>query len=140
LDIHDVAVPAPIALLIYKIAGEGLLNALKHAEASDFWIIVQGDEEFLELQLRDNGVGFDSSLPGPEGHFGMTMMRERAKIGGGTFEVFSVPGQGTTITVGFPTSLLQQEPSPEPSGTEPAGDMPPGDVSPGNIRIAEPAA
>ena len=140
LDIHDVAVPAPIALLIYKIAGEGLLNALKHAEASDFWIIVQGDEEFLELQLRDNGVGFDSSLPGPEGHFGMTMMRERAKIGGGTFEVFSVPGQGTTITVRFPTSLLQQEPSPEPAGTEPASDTPPGHVSPGTSGIGEPAA
>ena len=71
--------PAPIALLIYKIAGEGLMNALKHAQASDFWITVRGDEEFLELQLRDNGVGFDSSLPGPEGHFGMTMMRERAQ-------------------------------------------------------------
>ena len=55
------------------------MNALKHAQASDFWIIVRGDEEFLELQLRDNGVGFDSSLPGPEGHFGMTMMRERAQ-------------------------------------------------------------
>jgi signal transduction histidine kinase len=140
LDVHDVELPPPIALLIYKIAGEGLMNALKHAQASDFWITVRRDEEFLELQLKDNGVGFDSSLPGPEGHFGMTMMRERAKIGGGTFEVFSVPGQGTTITVRFPTSLLQQEPSPEPGDTEPAADTPPGHVSPGTSGIGEPAA
>src|SRR6266513_5466956 len=78
LDVHDVAMPAPIALLIYHIAREGLMNALKHAHASDFWIVVRGDPEFLELQLRDNGAGFDTSMPGPEGHFGMAMMRERA--------------------------------------------------------------
>ena len=47
-----------------------------------FSITVRGDEEFLELQLRDNGVGFDSSLPGPEGRFGMTMMREQSEGGG----------------------------------------------------------
>ena len=140
LDVDDVDLPAPIALLIYKIAGEGLMNALKHAQASDFWITVRGDEEFLELQLRDNGVGFDSSLPGPEGHFGMTMMRERAQIGGGTFEVFSVPGQGTTITVRFPTSLLQQEPSPEPSGSEPGDGTTPEHASPGTSGTGEPAA
>jgi signal transduction histidine kinase len=84
LDVHDVAMPAPIALLIYHISREGLMNSLKHAKATDFWITVRGDDEFLELQLRDNGVGFDTSMPGPEGHFGMTMMRERATIGGGT--------------------------------------------------------
>jgi signal transduction histidine kinase len=115
LDVQDVPMPAPIALLIYHIAREGLMNALKHAQASDFWIIVRGDDEFLELQLRDNGVGFDTSMAGPEGHFGMTMMRERAKIGGGTFVVSSVPDDGTTITVQFPTSLLLQEPPSEPS-------------------------
>ncbi len=140
LDVHDVAMPAPIALLIYHIAREGLMNALKHAQATDFWITVRGDVEFLELQLRDNGVGFDTSMPGPEGHFGMTMMRERAKIGGGTFEVFSVPDQGTTITVRFPTSLLQQEPSLDPPGTEPGAGTTPEHVSPGTAGTGEPAA
>ena len=140
LDVADVAMPAPIALLIYHIAREGLMNALKHAQATDFWIAVRGDEEFLELELRDNGVGFDTAVPGPEGHFGMTMMRERAQIGGGTFEVFSVPGQGTTITVRFPTSLLQQEPSPAPSDTEPGAGAGPEHALPGTPGIGEPAA
>ncbi|MEP6973809.1 MAG: sensor histidine kinase [Actinomycetota bacterium] len=139
LDVHDVAMPAPIALLIYHIAREGLMNALKHAQASDFWIIVRGDEEFLELQLRDNGMGFDTTLPGPEGHFGMAMMRERAQVGGGFSEVFSVPGQGTTITVKFPTSLLRQEPA-EPAGTEPGADTPGGHASPDTSGAGEPAA
>ena len=116
------------------------MNALKHAQATDFWITVRGDEEFLELQLRDNGVGFDTTLPGPEGHFGMAMMRERAQVGGGSSEVFSVPGQGTTITVRFPTSLLQQEPAAEPPGTEPAADTTEAHASPDTSGAAEQAA
>jgi signal transduction histidine kinase len=139
LDVADVAMPAPIALLIYHIAREGLMNALKHAQATDFWIIVRGDDEFLELQLKDNGVGFDTTLPGPEGHFGMAMMQERAEVGGGTAEVFSVPGQGTTITVKFPTSLLQQEPPPEPAGTAPAADIPEEHASPDTSGTGEQA-
>ena len=139
LDVADVAMPAPIALLIYHIAREGLMNALKHAQATDFWIAVRGDDEFLELELRDNGVGFDTAMPGPEGHFGMTMMRERAQIGGGTFEVFSVPGQGTTITVRFPTSLLQQEPPAASSDTEPGAGASPEHALPGTPGIGEPA-
>ena len=140
LDVADVAMPAPMALLIYHIAREGLMNALKHAQAADFWITVRGDDEFLELQLRDNGVGFDTMLPGPEGHFGMAMMRERAQVGGGSSEVFSVPGQGTTITVKFPTSLLQEEPSTEPAGTEPAAGTPEAHASPDTSGTGEQAA
>lgn len=136
-DIEDVPMPAPIALLIYHIAREGLMNALKHAQASDLWVVVRGDDEVLELQLRDNGIGFDTAAPGPEGHFGMAMMRERARIGGGTFEVSSAPGQGTTITVRFPASLLRQELSPAPSGTGPEAGTSSGNGSPGTSGTGE---
>jgi signal transduction histidine kinase len=108
-DIDEVDVPAPIALLLYHNAREGVMNALKHAKASNIWVAVaqQGDE--VEMVLRDDGVGFDVEAPGPEGHYGMTMMRERATVGGGTFAIQSSPGEGTTITVRFPTSWLQEE-------------------------------
>jgi signal transduction histidine kinase len=119
-DVADIDLPAPIALLVYHIAREGLMNALKHAQASDMWISVREVDDQIELQLRDNGVGFDMSLPGPEGHFGMAMMKERAEVGGGKFELQSAPGQGTTITVRFPTALLQQEPQPS-APQSPAG-------------------
>jgi signal transduction histidine kinase len=111
-DVQEVALPPPIALLVYKIATEGVLNALKHARATDVWIIVREGPEEILLQLRDNGVGFDTSVPGPEGHFGMGMMKQRAQVAGGKFEVQSAPGEGTTITVRFSTSLLQTGPTP----------------------------
>jgi signal transduction histidine kinase len=107
-DVEQMDLPAPIALLIYHIAREGVMNALKHAHATDIWISVAEDEDDIVLELRDNGHGFDTSLPGPEGHFGMAMMRERAQVGGGSLEVDSEPGRGTSITVRFPVALLQR--------------------------------
>jgi signal transduction histidine kinase len=108
-DVADIDLPAPIALLVYHIAREGVMNALKHAQARDMWIAVREEGGDIVLTLRDNGVGFDSSAPGPEGHFGMAMMRERAQVGGGRLEVQSSPGEGATITVRFPTVLLQRD-------------------------------
>jgi signal transduction histidine kinase len=118
-DVEDIPLPAPIALLVYHIAREGVMNSLKHAQATDMWIVVSQNEEWIQLELRDNGVGFDTSAPGPEGHFGMAMMSERAQVGGGTLDVHSAPGEGTTITVRFPISLLQEAPAENgaPNGT-----------------------
>jgi signal transduction histidine kinase len=126
-DVQEVDLPAPIALLVYHIAREGVMNALKHAQATDLWITVEEAPPEIVLQLRDNGVGFDIAAPGPEGHFGMAMMRERAAVGGGTFTAESAVGQGTTITVRFPIALLQPSPR-EGSG---AGPSDPSRASPG---------
>jgi signal transduction histidine kinase len=127
-DIDEVALPPPIALLVYHIAREGTMNALKHANASDMWVTVKQDEQDITLILRDDGDGFDSEAPGPEGHFGLAMMSERARVGGGTFELQSARGAGTTITVRFPTSLLQQD---EEQGGPQAGASDTSDASPG---------
>jgi signal transduction histidine kinase len=108
-DVQEIQLPAPIALLIFHIAREGVMNALKHAEPTDVWISVTEADENILLELRDNGSGFDTTAPGPEGHFGMAMMRERAKVGGGTLDVTSAPDDGTTITVRFPIALLQRD-------------------------------
>ena len=129
-DIDEMALPAPIALLIFHISREAVMNSLKHSQASDFWISVHEEDDSIVLRLRDNGVGFDTTAPGPEGHFGMAMMRERAQVGGGTFELASTEGEGTTITVKFPSSLLQAElPAQAVTGGE--GDAPTTDASPG---------
>ena len=128
-DIDEMPLPAPIALLIFHISREAVMNSLKHAQARDFWISVHEDDDSIVLELRDNGIGFDTSAPGPEGHFGMAMMRERAQVGGGTFDVQSAPDQGTTITVTFPSSLLQEE-APAQLVTGGADAAPRGDASP----------
>jgi hypothetical protein len=124
---------------VYHIGREGVMNAMKHAQPRDVWIAVREEDDDIVLSLKDNGVGFDTEAPGPEGHFGMAMMRERAQVGGGRFEVESQPGQGTTITVRFPRSLLQDEPPPDAQDGRTGGSKrsplaPPGDPSAGSER------
>ena len=70
------------------------MNAMKHAQPRDVWIAVREEDDDIVLSLKDNGVGFDTEAPGPEGHFGMAMMRERAQVGGGRFEVESAARSG----------------------------------------------
>jgi signal transduction histidine kinase len=130
-DIDEVELPAPIALLLYHIAREGVMNSLKHAQASNMWLTVKPDGDEVEFVLRDDGVGFDADAPEPEGHYGMTMMRERATVGGGTFKLESGPGEGATITVRFPTSWLQEESPATPGLGGPAA--PRDGASPGTV-------
>ena len=113
MDVDEIPLPPPIALLLYHIAREGVMNTLKHAHASHVWLSVKQHGDTVELILRDDGVGFDTQAPGPEGHYGLTMMRERALVGGGTFAAESAPDEGTIITVRFPTSWLQSEEVPQ---------------------------
>jgi signal transduction histidine kinase len=136
-DVQDIPLPAPIALLIYNIAREGVMNALKHAEPEDVWIAVAEADDDIVLELRDNGTGFDTGAPGPEGHFGMAMMRERAKVGGGTLDVKSSPDDGTTLTVRFPTALLQRDQDP---GSGSASATTQGHASPGIPGTTTPTA
>jgi signal transduction histidine kinase len=114
-DIDEIELPPPIALLLYHIAREGVMNALKHAQARTVEISVKQVGDEVELVLRDDGVGFDPEAPPPEGHYGLTMMRERAAVAGGTIRMESAPGKGTTITVRMPTSWLSQGPSEGPA-------------------------
>jgi signal transduction histidine kinase len=107
-DVVQVSLPPPIQLLIYQIAREAAMNALKHAEAEHIWITLREIKDGVELVIRDDGKGFDTEAPPPEGHFGTVMMRERAMVAGGTYAVDSAPGEGTTVTVTFPGVWVQE--------------------------------
>ena len=102
------ALPPPIQLLIYQIAREPAMNALQHAEAETILISLHESEDGVELQIRDDGKGFDTQAPPPEGHFGSVMMRERALVTGGTYSVTSQVGKGTTITAVFPSVWVEE--------------------------------
>jgi signal transduction histidine kinase len=104
-----VDMPPPIQLLCYHIAREAVMNAVKHAEASTIRVNLEAIPDGARLTVSDDGKGFDPDQGLPEGHFGLTMMRERAQVAGGNFEMNSRPGQGTIVTAEFPTSWFVQE-------------------------------
>jgi signal transduction histidine kinase len=90
---------------IYRIAGESLRNAFRHANAHEVEVEIRYDHEQFRLRVRDDGKGIDRAvLAGrtPEGHFGLAGMQERAELIGGTLTVWSQAGDGTEVELRIP--------------------------------------
>ncbi len=84
----------------FRIAQEGLTNALRHARASQVSLLLRdGRNGELLLQVIDDGEGFDPSAPRG---LGMIVMRERAQSAGGSLQIETAPGEGTCINLRLP--------------------------------------
>ena len=105
-ELSEVDLPAPVQLLCYQVAREAVMNAVKHSGADMITLTLGEAEDGARLSIADDGAGFDVEQGSPEGHFGLTMMRERAQVAGGSFRIESTPGEGTRVIAEFPTSLL----------------------------------
>lgn len=76
---------------LYRIADEALTNVTRHSGATSVQLSLARRNGKVELQVRDNGRGFDTSADAPEGHVGIQGMRERAELVGGRLDVASEP-------------------------------------------------
>ncbi len=87
------------------LAQEGITNAIKHAAAKQIGLKLAYGEKAVSLTVWDDGRGFDPKNAAglKEGHFGLQGMRERIKRLAGTFEIRSLPGQGTSILATVPS-------------------------------------
>ena len=93
---------------IYRITGESLRNAFRHARARRIEVEIRYETRQLQVRVRDDGIGIDASLlsqEGRAGHFGLKGMRERAKGIGGQLEVWSEHGAGTEVELTIPASV-----------------------------------
>ena len=88
---------------LLRIAQEAVANAVRHAQPTHIGIELRFGARDLQMTIQDDGCGFDGQphpqSDGPEGHFGLTGMRERAQQIGGTLDIDSSPGKGTQIHV-----------------------------------------
>ncbi len=102
--------PENIETNLYRIAQEALNNIYKHAQATLVDVIFERRDDHVMLIIEDNGQGFDMNKVavqgGEEKGMGLVGMRERVALIGGTLEVESRSGDGTTIIVRAPLSLL----------------------------------
>lgn len=93
--------PEATAEHLFRIAGEALHNAVKHADAASADLTVTVDARHVVLTVTDDGRGFDTAVARPHGH-GQRTMRERAALCGGEVHVLSRPGRGTSVVVRVP--------------------------------------
>jgi two-component system, NarL family, sensor kinase len=91
--------------LIVVIARELLANAAEHSHATRVVVSVAADAERIELEVRDDGIGFAPGRPTAallDGHIGLASTEQRARSAGGELLVSSVPGRGTTVRATLP--------------------------------------
>jgi signal transduction histidine kinase len=102
--IGDMRLPSDVETTCYRVAQEAITNTLRHSGARHLrvGIVLRRRAGTLDLEVRDDGAGFDPSLCSGARCIGLRGMAERAAIVGGTLEVRSGPGRGTTVLARFP--------------------------------------
>ena len=100
-------VSAAVAMGFYRILQEAFANILKHAQASSVSMSLTFEPACVTLSVEDDGVGF--SADGVGHGYGLENMRQRAEELGGTYELSSVPGRGTRVSVVLPSQEVDHE-------------------------------
>ncbi len=93
---------------VYRIAAEASRNAIRHAQARRVEVEIRYDDRQFRLHVRDDGKGISPAIlreGGSTGHYGLHGMRERAKLAGGTLDVWSKFDAGTEVELRIPASI-----------------------------------
>ncbi|MES2634133.1 MAG: CHASE3 domain-containing protein [Pseudomonadota bacterium] len=100
-DLESVQLDESRQLTVYRLVQESLTNVGKYAEARQVEISVRDYENHVEVDIRDNGKGFDVASIRTATH-GLAGMRHRVEAAGGKLTVSSTPGKGTRIAAVMP--------------------------------------
>ena len=101
LEIQEDEVPDPLKTSIYRVLQEALNNVAKHSKANLVNISLKSIDGTIELVIGDNGMGFDLeealSVKSSRKGLGLSSMKERSELSGGSFTIKSVRGAGTVL-------------------------------------------
>jgi signal transduction histidine kinase len=112
--VQENEVPEPLKMVIFRVLQEAMNNIAKHSNADLVHLcFFRKTDAAIALTVEDNGRGFDLekalSLKNPEKRFGITSMKERTELTGGSFAIKSTPGAGTAISASWPQDSSIQE-------------------------------
>jgi signal transduction histidine kinase len=108
---EQTSVPTQLEIPVYRFLQEALSNIRKHARASHVTIRFRLSSATFIIMVSDDGCGFSSAPTGSpplenDQHFGLRLMREHIEHLGGRCQLWSLPGQGTTIQVCLPLKCV----------------------------------
>ena len=97
----------PYATAVFRIVQEALANVAKHAQARTAWVRVAREGREIVLDVRDDGVGFDTTAGRKPQSLGLIGQRERAQLLEGAMHIDSAPGEGTRVVARIPAPAGQ---------------------------------
>ena len=105
IEVHCALAPVDLAasaeLVVYRVVQEAITNISKYAAASQVWLGMESVDGQVQVTVRDDGAGFDTT-PATRSAYGLIGMRFRAEAEGGSLDVVSAPGQGCLIRMRLP--------------------------------------
>lgn len=109
-DVESLSLAPSTEIQLVRIVQEALNNVRKHAAAVHVEVIVSAGTDTIEIEIADDGQGFDPRALSQTGwpRLGLQTMRERAQAIGGTFGVESAPGEGTRVSVRAPMARQKE--------------------------------
>ncbi|HEV8687273.1 MAG TPA: sensor histidine kinase [Gaiellaceae bacterium] len=99
---EEMRLPPQVEALFFRVAQEGVRNALAHADAQHVDVRMRVYEQRAVFELEDDGRGFAPEAEAPGGHIGLRVLGDLARDAGGRLDVRSAPGRGTTLHVEAP--------------------------------------
>jgi signal transduction histidine kinase len=98
-------------VVFYRVAQEALNNVLKHAHATRVDVLIEPRDGAVRMVIEDNGVGFETAdrEDTRDRGIGIIGMRERAALIGGSLQIESQPGQGTSVFLEAPTASSRRD-------------------------------
>lgn len=106
ISLQEYDIPDGLKTTVFRITQEAMNNIGKHARADLVTISLRKRKGSIELEVQDNGQGFDVTeafaAAGFEEKLGLTSMRERAQLSGGTLSITSTHGKGTNVSATWP--------------------------------------
>lgn len=107
LDLDDLpSLPDVLQEHALRAVAESLANVARHARATQVWVRAAFEYDAVTLEIQDDGVGFDLNMQRSQhGHYGLLGLNERAQLMGGSIEITTAPGGGTTVRFQFPVEV-----------------------------------
>ena len=105
----NIGIDKEIATGIFRIFQECLTNVLRHSQATEVKSMLSASNGVLRLLVSDNGIGFNASAIETKKTLGLLGMKERTLIMGGTYDINSKPGEGTTVHIAVPLATSDNE-------------------------------
>ena len=107
MPVHSTLAPVKLdpaaELMVYRLVQEAITNISKYARATQIWLRLSTNDGQVEVSVRDDGIGFDTTMP-TRSAYGLVGMRFRVEAEGGKLSVLSAPGQGTQVRARLPES------------------------------------
>jgi signal transduction histidine kinase len=97
VDISGVAIPAAVSATLYRVAQEALRNVERHADAGHATVSLRARPGYAELEIKDDGRGFEGPLEKKRGESGLAAIRERLSLAGGELHIDTARDRGTTV-------------------------------------------